>query len=109
MNPTDTRTEPLLASGGKLLIGPDWRDAASGQRFQALNPATGDTIAEIAQGGAADVDSAVQAAQAAYRGPWSKMSASERGRWSATSASPRSGNDDSARVTAGRGSPPSRA
>ena len=80
MNPTDTRTEPLLASGGKLLIGSDWRDAASGKRHPTVHPATGETIAEIAEGDAADIDLAVQAARTAYAGPWSKMSASERGR-----------------------------
>src|SRR6266850_6750770 len=80
MNPSDTLTSSLLASGGRLLIGAEWREAVSGKRFPTMNPATGDPLAEIAEGDAADIDLAVRAARAAFEGPWGKMSASERGR-----------------------------
>jgi aldehyde dehydrogenase (NAD+) len=80
MNPTETLPKPALTSGGRMLIGGDWRDAQSGKRFRTLNPATGDTLLEVAEGDAADVDLAVQAARQAFHGAWSKMSASERGR-----------------------------
>jgi acyl-CoA reductase-like NAD-dependent aldehyde dehydrogenase len=80
MTPDATIAAPLLASGGKLLIGGEWREAASGKRFPTLNPATGETIAEIAEADAPDVDAAVAAARAALDGPWGKMSASERGK-----------------------------
>src|SRR5712664_460813 len=80
MNPTETLPKPALASGGRMLIGGDWREALSGKRFRTVNPATGDTLLEVAEGDAADIDLAVQAARQALNGPWGKMSASERGR-----------------------------
>ena len=80
MNPSDTMPAALLASGGRLLIGADWREAVSGKRFPTINPATGETIAEISEGDAADIDLAVRAARAAFDGPWAKFSASERGK-----------------------------
>ncbi len=80
MNPSETMSAPLLASGGRLLIGADWREAISGKRFRTINPATGEPIAEIAEGDAPDIDLAVQAARQAFDGPWAKMSASDRGK-----------------------------
>ena len=80
MNPTETLPKPALTSGGRMLIGSDWREAQSGKRFKTVNPATGDTLLEVAEGDAADIDLAVQAARRAFEGPWGKMSASERGR-----------------------------
>ena len=80
MNPTETLPKPALTSGGRMLIGGDWREAQSGKRFRTLNPATGDTLLEVAEGDAGDIDLAVQAARRALEGPWGKMSASERGR-----------------------------
>ncbi len=80
MSPTETLLKPALSSGGRLLIGGDWREATSGKRFRTINPATGETLLEIAEGDAPDVDLAVHAARQAYEGPWGKMSASERGR-----------------------------
>ena len=50
-----------------------------GKRFVSENPATGKPIAEIAEGGAADVDIAVAAARkAADDGRWSRLSPNER-------------------------------
>lgn len=80
MNPADTIPGARLASGGRLLIGAEWREAVSGKRFPTINPATGETLAEVAEADAPDVDLAVRAARAAFDGPWGKMSASERGR-----------------------------
>src|SRR5882762_249067 len=80
MNPTETLPKPALTSGGRLLIGGDWREAQSGKRFRTLNPATGDTLLEVAEGDAPEIDLAVKAARQALDGPWGKMSASERGR-----------------------------
>jgi len=80
MNPTETLPKPALQSGGRMLIGGDWREAQSGKRFATVNPATGDTLLEVAEGDAADVDLAVKAARQALDGPWGKMSASQRGR-----------------------------
>ncbi len=65
----------------QLLIGGKWQDSASGKTFATLNPATGETICQVAEGDKADIDRAVQAARKAFEsGPWPKMNASERGR-----------------------------
>ncbi len=64
-----------------MFIGGKWVCSASGQTFDTVNPATGDTICRVAEGDAADIDLAVKAARKAYEsGPWSKMNASGRGR-----------------------------
>src|SRR5437763_9915003 len=62
----------------KLLIGPDWVDAADGRTFDTIDPSTGEVICQVAQAGAEDVDRAVQAATAAFEGPWAKMPAAGR-------------------------------
>jgi acyl-CoA reductase-like NAD-dependent aldehyde dehydrogenase len=73
---TDIQVKP-----GKLFIGGQWLDAASGKTFATINPATGEVLAQIAEGDERDVDAAVKAARKAYdSGPWPEMSASERGR-----------------------------
>ena len=80
MSPADTIPRIQLASGGRLLIGAEWREAVSGKRFPTINPATGETLADVAEADAPDVDLAVRAARDAFDGPWGKMSASERGK-----------------------------
>jgi aldehyde dehydrogenase (NAD+) len=65
----------------KLLIDGKWIDAVSGRTFETINPATGETIAHVAEGEKPDVDKAVAAARRAFeKGAWRKMSARERGR-----------------------------
>jgi betaine-aldehyde dehydrogenase len=65
----------------QLLIGGNMVDAASGETFSALNPATGKPIANVAKAGTEDVDRAVAAARKAFdEGPWPKMNPYERGR-----------------------------
>src|SRR3954453_15906326 len=64
-----------------LFIGGKWVDSVSGKTFSTVNPATGQTICQVAEADKADVDLAVKAARHAFEsGPWSKMNASERGR-----------------------------
>jgi len=54
--------------------------AASGQTFPTLNPATGETLTEVARAGAEDVDRAVAAARTAMdKGPWASMDGAARG------------------------------
>jgi aldehyde dehydrogenase (NAD+) len=57
-----------------------WRAPASQQRLALLNPSDGSHLAWIAGGAAADVDAAVQAAQAALHGEWGGLKPAERGR-----------------------------
>ncbi|HKQ96317.1 MAG TPA: aldehyde dehydrogenase family protein [Candidatus Polarisedimenticolia bacterium] len=65
----------------RLFIDGQWSDAANGATFQTINPATEEPLTAVAEGGVADVERAVDAAQRAFAsGPWAKMPASERGR-----------------------------
>jgi aldehyde dehydrogenase (NAD+) len=64
-----------------LFINNEWRPAASGKRFAVENPATEETIAEVALADAADVDNAVGAARACFDSDsWRGLSARKRGR-----------------------------
>jgi len=64
-----------------LFINNEWRPAASGKRFAVENPATEETIAEVAQGDAPDIDNAVGAARACFDSDaWRGLSARKRGR-----------------------------
>ncbi len=64
----------------QLFIDGQWVDAESGKTFTTPNPATGATLAEVAEGDKADIDKAVAAARRALEGKWSKISARDRGR-----------------------------
>src|SRR5580693_6959249 len=65
----------------KMLINGKWVEAASGKTFATYNPATGEVLANIAEGDKEDIDRAVKAARAAFEsGPWSKISTAERGK-----------------------------
>jgi len=71
----------FLDSPKRLLIGDKWVDSISGKRFPVHNPATGQVMANVAEGCAPDIDLAVKAAAKAFRsGPWSRMTPAERGR-----------------------------
>jgi betaine-aldehyde dehydrogenase len=64
----------------QLFIDGKFVDAESGKTFKTPNPATGETLAEVAEGDKADIDKAVDAARRAFDGKWSKVSARDRGR-----------------------------
>lgn len=82
MAPTlQARVAPPKIRLTKLFINNEWVDSASRKTFETLNPATGETIASVAEGGAEDVDRAVKAARRALEsGPWASMDAADRGR-----------------------------
>jgi aldehyde dehydrogenase (NAD+) len=66
---------------GKLLIDGQWVNGSN--KFDTINPATGEVLTQIVAASAAEVDLAVDAARRAFDakgGAWRKMSASERGR-----------------------------
>jgi aldehyde dehydrogenase (NAD+) len=76
-----TSPRPPEVKDQPMLIGGKWVDSVSGKTFPTVNPATGETICQVAEGDKADVDLAVKAARKAFEsGPWSKMNASDRGR-----------------------------
>ena len=77
----DRNVEAFIGAPRQLFIDGQWTAAASGKTFDTPNPATGDTLARIAEGDAEDIDRAVRAARRAFDdGPWSRMTPSERGR-----------------------------
>jgi acyl-CoA reductase-like NAD-dependent aldehyde dehydrogenase len=63
----------------KLFIGGTWVDGLDGASIEVRDPHDGSLLAEVAEARAADVDRAVQAAQAAF-GSWRHTTAEERGR-----------------------------
>lgn len=62
-----------------LYIDGRYRDALSGESFETVNPATGETICKVHVAGQEDVDTAVVAAQKGFE-VWSAMTGTERGR-----------------------------
>ena len=83
-----TATEPSVTSKvprpevrqTQCFIGGKWIPAASGKTFDTIHPATEEVVAQIAEGDAADVDLAVDAARAQFDGgEWSRMDARDRG------------------------------
>ena len=54
------------------------QSVASSSRFEDINPATGEVIAQVALGTSQEVDRAVSAARAALAGPWGRMTSAER-------------------------------
>jgi 4-(gamma-glutamylamino)butanal dehydrogenase len=86
MTATHTREEwsataaALEPSTGAFIDG-ELVDAASGETFDRVNPATGEVIARVAAGDAEDVDRAVRAARRAFdAGDWSMADPAERKR-----------------------------
>jgi len=73
----------------QMVIGGEPVDAADGQTFDVVNPATGKVIAKAPLGGREDVDRAVAAAQKAFedRKGWANWAAGKRGRTLAKFAS----------------------
>jgi len=62
-----------------MFINNQFVPAASGKTFPTYNPATGEVLAKVAEGGRADVDRAVKAARKAFdEGPWPDMLPAER-------------------------------
>jgi succinate-semialdehyde dehydrogenase / glutarate-semialdehyde dehydrogenase len=60
-----------------LFIGGKWVPASSGNRFDVLDPATGDVLASVADGGVDDAIAAVDAASAAFAS-WASTAPRER-------------------------------
>jgi betaine-aldehyde dehydrogenase len=76
---TDTRTDVQTA---QMVVGGEAADAADGQTFDVIDPATGTVIATAPLGGPADVESAVVVARNAFdeRKGWADWAAGKRGR-----------------------------
>ncbi len=61
----------------KNFVGGEWVDAVEGETMEVLNPATGEVIAEVPRGTAADVERAVEAAGKALPG-WLEKTPKDR-------------------------------
>ncbi len=64
-----------------LFIGGDWVTPNSGEMFASLNPATEQTLSEVAAADATDVDRAVRAARRGYEKYWRKLRPGERAKY----------------------------
>jgi len=79
--PPEAKVTSFVSRKHKMLINGKWVDSASGKTFPTYDPATGEVLAQIAEGDLEDINRAVKAARAAFEsGPWPNLTASERGR-----------------------------
>src|SRR5512144_2639379 len=77
----ESRDHGRLEERYGLFIGGKFVAPKSGKYFPTINPATEETLAEVGDANAADVDSAVRAAEEAYRKRWSKLKPAKRGKY----------------------------
>ncbi len=80
---SDAPARAWLAEHGhrfELFIGGAWVQATSGARFETVDPATGKTLATLAQSGERDVDAAVAAARTAQP-TWAALGGHGRARY----------------------------
>ena len=92
----------------RLWIGNEWSDAADGGTFATVNPATGETITEVASAQAADIDRAVAAAREAMANDaWRNMNPHKRSRllWKLADAIEAAADELGALETADNGKP----
>ena len=64
-----------------LFVDGDFAAPLSGEHFTTLNPASEEPLAEVAAGGAADVDRAVTAARKAFDQTWGRLPGRERAKY----------------------------
>jgi 1-pyrroline dehydrogenase len=67
----------ITVSHHKNFVGGEWVDSLDGETMEVLNPATGETIAEVPRSSAKDVDRAVEAAKKALP-EWLETTPAER-------------------------------
>ncbi len=75
---SESKTEAI--EPGRLFIGGEWVDAASKKTFPTVNPATEQTLTEVAEAGPEDIDRAVDAARVAYVETWAQTPPAKRAR-----------------------------
>lgn len=82
MTATNVNLSPIgtLLPPAQLFIGGEWQSSLSGRTFNSVDPATGLTIAHIAEGAESDVDRAVDAARSAFEGEYGRLTPVERER-----------------------------
>ncbi len=80
-DPAPETADPKLKPRYDLFIGGRFVLPATGKYFDSINPANEQKLAELALGGAADVDAAYQAAARAFDSGWGRMPGRERGKF----------------------------
>src|SRR5438876_6677230 len=70
-----------VASRYNLFIGGKFVEPHSKRWFETINPATEETLSEMAEADSEDVDRAVREARRAYEKTWRKLAASERAKY----------------------------
>ena len=80
-DPAPETADPKLKARYELFIDGQFVAPASGNYFDTVNPATEQKIAEMALGGAADVDAAYRAADKAQKTVWGKLPGRERAKY----------------------------
>ncbi len=73
-----TTVNEFLKQTHNQFINGEWRDSSSGGQIEVENPSTEAIIAGVQAGSKDDIDSAVAAARAAFKGAWSKVGPVER-------------------------------
>lgn len=77
--PEAKQASRAVVSSGQLLIAGEWVPAASGQRRDVVDPATGEVVTTVADAGTEDVARATAAARAAFdSGRWSGLAPRKR-------------------------------
>ncbi|WP_010540193.1 NAD-dependent succinate-semialdehyde dehydrogenase [Dietzia alimentaria] len=74
---TRSATDIIAGLGTGIHVDGTWRDASSGATFQVINPANGQVVANVADGGDRDATAAIEAAGRAQAG-WAAVPARER-------------------------------
>ena len=77
MDKYSDKVRKLLQGKNRMLIGGEWVQAGSGQRFWTDDPATEEKICEVPLAQETDVESAVEAAKGAFTG-WRRLDPFER-------------------------------
>jgi len=72
------RVNQFLSSTRKMYINGEWVSSISEKTYETINPANGQVIGKVYEGDKEDVDLAVCAARAAFKGPWSTYSPAQR-------------------------------
>ncbi|MDQ6883980.1 MAG: aldehyde dehydrogenase family protein [Candidatus Dormibacteraeota bacterium] len=68
----------VASADGRMFIGGQRAAAGSGKTFEAIDPATGDAFAAVAEGASSDVDAAVRAARGAIDKGWDGLPPARR-------------------------------
>ncbi|MGB8408210.1 MAG: aldehyde dehydrogenase family protein [Mycobacterium sp.] len=77
----DPRTVDFMSRPRNMYIDGQWVEAASGRRFDTVDPATGEVITTVPHSGPEDVERAVRAARRTFEdGPWRALTPAQRQR-----------------------------